>query len=167
MFLVSFSFSPAIGTANRHALCWPRGPVCHLAWHQMPGTDLEEIMRSCAKWPSQPKTGPPLPKPILTVSLLTDLLGIGGKRQKRKNDAWKIIMWVNAWWESKTARWRDPCLGASSCFLCLAIEFPCDSNRVMACTRTTVSHNTPATLPQFHSVLVPAASERFTDSEIH
>lgn len=72
MFLGGSSFSPAIKTANRRVLCWPRGPSCHLGAgeHQTPGTDLEGTVKGCAKWPLHPKAGPPLPKPALTVPLL-------------------------------------------------------------------------------------------------
>lgn len=42
-----------------------------------------------------------------------------------------------------------------------------DSSRTLACTRTSVSYETPATLPLFQSGPVPAASETFTGSETY
>lgn len=77
----------------------------------------------------------------------------GWEKTEEKNWGWKIIKYVNGWWEGSTARWSDPGPGATSCFLCLATVLLCESNRVMACTRTTVSYDSPATCPDFSEFL--------------
>lgn len=70
-----------------------------------------------------------------------------------------------AGWEVNMETWQDPCLGASACFFSPALVSPCDSNGVTACTGAAVWCDIHATLPWFHVVLVPAASERLPEKE--